>query len=97
MQRCPSTRQAFTFRCASSPPWPSGKNENDGLCDECTKLDLEQSFARAFALYEGARRGRNTRTLKVPLRQWPGHFYYVKSLGDCLSRVMHCKLCNFLR
>jgi hypothetical protein len=27
------TQQVFTFRCASSPPWPSGKNENDGLCD----------------------------------------------------------------
>jgi hypothetical protein len=28
-------------------------------------LDLEESFANAFALYEGARRGRNTRKLEV--------------------------------
>jgi hypothetical protein len=26
-----------------------------------------------------------------------GRFYYVKSLDDRLSRVTHCKLCNFLR
>src|SRR5437762_13261259 len=75
-------------RCA---PWPSSENENDGLCDECTKLDLEQSFARAFALYEGARRGRNTRTLEVYRSDdgpaYLGHFYYVTSLGDGLSRV----------
>lgn len=51
------SQQAFTFGCASSSPWPSGGNDNDGLCEECAKLDLEQSFARAFALYDGARRG----------------------------------------
>ena len=26
-----------------------------------------------------------------------GHFYYVTSLGDRLSRITQCKLCNFLR
>ena len=95
------TQQAFTFCYASSPSWSSGENENDGLCDECAKLDLEQSFARAFALYEGARRGRNTRTLEVYRSDngpaYLGHFYYVTSMGDRLSRVTHCKLCNFLR
>ncbi|KAM0797691.1 heterokaryon incompatibility protein-domain-containing protein [Usnea florida] len=95
------TRSAFTFRSSSSLRWPSGGIENDGLCDECVKLDLEQSFARAFALYEGARRGRNTRTLKVYRSDngppYLGHFYYVTSLGDRLSRLTYCKLCNFLR
>lgn len=97
----PFTQSVFTFRSSSSPLWPSDGNENDGLCDECVKLDLEQSFAQAFALYEGARRGRNTRTLKV-YRSDNGppyleHFYYVTSLGDRLSRLTYCKLCNFLR
>lgn len=95
------TQSAFTFRSSSSLLWPSDENENDGLCDECVKLDMEQSFARAFALYEGARRGRNTRTLKVYRSDngpaYLGHFYYVTSLGNRLSRVTYCKLCNFLR
>ena len=95
------TQQGFTFRCAFSPSWPSGGNDNDGLCDECAKFDLEQSFARAFALYEGARRDRNTRTLQVYcLVNGPPyleHFYHVTSLADRLSRVANCKLCKFLR
>jgi hypothetical protein len=64
-------------------------------------LDLEQSFARALTLYEGARRGRNTRTLEVYRSDddpaYLGRFYYVKSLDDRLSRVTHCKPRNFLR
>lgn len=48
-------------------------------------LNLEESFANAFGLYEGARRGRNTRKLEVyrsddgPAHL--GHFYFVTSLG----------------
>ena len=94
-------QQAFTFRSASSPSWPAGRNENDGLCNECVKLDLEESFANAFALYEGARRGRNTRKLEVYRSDdgpaYLGYFYYVTSLGDRLSRATLCKLCNFLK
>src|SRR2546421_3424847 len=59
------------------------------------------SFARPFAPYKGARRGRSTRTLEVYRSDdgpaYLGHFYYVTSLGDRLSRVTQCKLCNFLR
>lgn len=94
-------QQAFTFRSASSPAWPAGRNENDGLCDECAKLNLEESFSNAFALYEGARRGRNERKLNVYRSDdgpaYLGHFYYVTSLGDRLSRATACKLCNFLK
>ena len=94
-------QQSFTFRSASSPSWPAGRNENDGLCDECTKLNLEESFANAFALYEGARRGRNARKLEVYRSDdgpaYLGYFYYVTSLGDRLSHATLCKLCNFLR
>ena len=95
------TQQGFTFRCASSPSWPSGGHENDRLCDECAKIDLEQSFARAFALYEGARRDRNTQALQVYRSvngpPYLGYFYYVTSLADRLSGVAYCKLCKFLR
>ena len=93
--------QAFTFRSAFSPSWSADKIENDGLCDECAKLNLEESFANAFALYEGARRGRNTRKLEVYRSDdgpaYLGYFYFVTSLGARLSRVTLCKLCNFLK
>lgn len=88
-------QQQFTFSSAWSP--------NGGLCNECVKFDLEQSFARAFALYEGARRGRNNRTLEVYRSDNPNgvpylaSFHYVASLGNRLSHVSLCKLCNFLR
>ena len=93
--------QAFTFRSTSSPSWSADRIENDGLCDECAKLNLEESFANAFALYEGARRGRNTRKLEVYRSDdgpaYLGYFYFVTSLGARLSRVTLCKLCNFLK
>jgi hypothetical protein len=64
-------------------------------------LDLEQSFANAFALYEGARRGRNTRRLEVYRSNdgppYLGHFYYVTSLGNRLSVPSLCRLCHFLK
>ncbi|MCJ1456806.1 hypothetical protein MMC28_007171 [Mycoblastus sanguinarius] len=94
-------QQAFTFSSTFSPSWPAGKDENDGLCDECAKLNLEESFANAFALYEGARRGRYIRKTAVYRSDigpaYLGHFYYVTSLGDRLSRATLCKLCNFLK
>ena len=93
--------QAFTFHSAFSPSWSADRIENDGLCDECAKLNLEESFANAFALYEGARRGRNTRKLEVYRSDdgpaYLGYFYFVTSLGARLSRVTLCKLCNFLK
>ena len=74
---------------------------NDGLCNECAKLDLEGCFTRAYDLYEGARRGRNTRPLAVFRSDngppYLGHFYHVTTLGNRLSRKTACKLCNFLR
>jgi hypothetical protein len=64
-------------------------------------LDLEESFANAFALYEGARRGRNTRKLEVYRSDdgpaYLGHFYYVTSLGNRLSCPSLCRLCHFLK
>ena len=70
------------------------------MCDECAKLDLEDSFARAFSLYEGARRGRNTRELKVYCSDngppYLAQFHYVTSLAERLSCTRHCKLCTFL-
>lgn len=97
----PIPQQAFTFLSTFSPSWPAGKDENDGLCDECAKLNLEESFANAFALYEGARRGRYIRKMTVYRSDigpaYLGHFYYVTSLGDRLSRATLCKLCNFLK
>ncbi|KAI4178778.1 MAG: hypothetical protein L6R41_008211, partial [Letrouitia leprolyta] len=94
-------QQAFTFHPSSSTPWPKGRKGNDGFCNECAKLDLEESFANAFALYEGARRGRNTRTLEVYRSDegppYLGHFYYVTSMGKRLSSPSLCKLCNFLK
>lgn len=93
--------QAFTFQSTSLPSWPGGNNNIEELCNECEKLDLEESFANAFALYEGARRGKNTRKLDV-YRSDDGpaylkSFYYVTSLGNRLSRLTTCKLCNFLK
>lgn len=94
-------QQAFTFRSPSSFSWLKRSNENDGLCDECVKLNLEESFANAFALYEGARRGRNTRRLEVYRSNagppYLGHFYYVTSMGKRLSSPSLCKLCSFLK
>ncbi|RYP13467.1 hypothetical protein DL765_006880 [Monosporascus sp. GIB2] len=81
---------------------PGGKaKEDDPLCEDCAKLDLEKSLASAFALYEGARRGINFRQLGV-YRRGDGpvylkDFYHVASLGDRLSReTSSCKLCAFL-
>jgi hypothetical protein len=97
----PFSGQAFTFTFRCAPPGPSRrKDDDDALCDECAKLDLEQSFASAFDLYDGARRGTNTRPLAA-CRQGNGpvylkDFYYVASLGDRLSRKKDCKLCDFL-
>jgi hypothetical protein len=72
-------RQEYSF------PWLEDIDEIDELCDECAKLDIEQSFAHAFALYEGARRGRNTRTSKVYRSDngpaYLGGLFYVTSLG----------------
>ena len=94
-----SSAHAFTFRCALPATGPS-RGGHDVLCDECAKLDLEQSFASAFALYEGARRGTNPRTLRSCRRAngpvYLKDFYYVSSLGDRLSRKGDCKLCKFL-
>ncbi|RYP60223.1 hypothetical protein DL769_008212 [Monosporascus sp. CRB-8-3] len=95
---------AFTFRFPppSAPERPSGKaEEDDCLCEDCAKLDLEQSLASAFALYEGARRGANSRPLGAYRRgDGPAYlkdFYHVASLGDRLSRGTNdCKLCAFL-
>ncbi|RYP07027.1 hypothetical protein DL764_002786 [Monosporascus ibericus] len=95
---------AFTFRFPppSGPGRASGKaKEDDRLCEDCAKLDLEQSLASAFALYEGARRGTISRLLGVYRRaSGPAYlkdFYHVASLGDRLSReTNNCKLCTFL-
>ena len=94
-----SSAHAFTFRC-SLPATDPCRGGSDVLCHECAKLDIEQSFASAFALYEGARRGTNARTLRS-CRQGNGpvylkDFYYVSSLGNRLSRKGDCKLCKFL-
>ncbi|RYP42121.1 hypothetical protein DL767_000486 [Monosporascus sp. MG133] len=66
------------------------------LCEDCAKLDLEQSLASAFALYEGARRGTISRPLGTYGRgSGPAYlkdFYHVVSLGDRLSReTNNCK------
>ena len=94
------TQQPFTFRAGPSTPWPSDGIYDGELCDECAKLDLELSFARAYALYEGARRAKNNRRLQVYRSDtgpaYLGHFYYVTSLSNRLSRASHCKLCDFL-
>ncbi|KAE9381913.1 HET-domain-containing protein [Stipitochalara longipes BDJ] len=90
------------FRAARVPQRAFGRADKDGLCDECLKLDLEESFVNAFALYEGARRGRNTRKLEVYRSDdddsptYLGHFYFVTSLGNRLSRPSLCRLCHFL-
>ncbi|KAN0094178.1 HET domain containing protein [Hyaloscypha variabilis] len=79
----------------------SGGIDRDGLCDECLELDLEQSFANAFALYEGARRGRNTRKLEVYRSEhgppYLGHFHFVTALGSRLANPSLCRLCHFLK
>jgi hypothetical protein len=95
------SQQAFTFRSTPLSPSPSGSIDRDGLCHECFKLDMEESFANVFALYEGARRGRNTRKLEVyrsvDSPPYLGHFYYVASLGNRLSIPSFCRLCDFLK
>ncbi|GAB1318003.1 hypothetical protein MFIFM68171_08213 [Madurella fahalii] len=73
-----------------------------GLCNDCGGLNLEAKFHRAYDLYEGARRGENTRKLKVYRSYHDGppylaDFYYVTSLGNRLSHHSTCQLCNFLR
>ncbi|KAF1935265.1 HET-domain-containing protein [Clathrospora elynae] len=91
---------SFTFRCP--PPWdaPSDQAGSNTLCAECARLDLEQAFANAFELYEGARRGAIHRPLET-CRKGNGpvylrDFYFVTALDNRLSRPKNCKLCNFL-
>ncbi|MCJ1231587.1 hypothetical protein MMC12_008265 [Toensbergia leucococca] len=83
------------------PSSSANSSHGDGLCDECSRLNLERSFADAFALYEGARRGRNNRKLAVYRSdvgpEYLGHFHYVTSLNDRLSGAISCKLCIFLK
>ncbi|RYP62554.1 hypothetical protein DL771_009684 [Monosporascus sp. 5C6A] len=94
---------AFTFRFPppSAPERASGKDrEDESLCEDCAKLDLGQSLASAFALYEGARRGTVSRPLWAYRRDsGPAYlkdFHHVASLGDRLSRETNsCKLCAF--
>lgn len=88
----------FTFRASSSN---IHSQSNDGLCLECSTLNLEDAFSRAHDLYEQARRGKNTRQL-VSCRSPSGvvylrDFYFVTSLGKRLSELRGCKLCDFLK
>jgi hypothetical protein len=89
-----------------TPEWLNNASEyleaRAGLCNDCRGLNLEPRFHRAYDLYEGARRGKNTRKLKVYRSYDDGppylaDFYYVAPLGDRLSRESTCRLCNFLR
>ncbi|KAI0376121.1 heterokaryon incompatibility protein-domain-containing protein [Hypomontagnella monticulosa] len=94
---------SFTFRFQPPGSVRPTEDESEILCDECAKLDLERSFARAHDLYEGARRHKNGRRLAVykPYGEGPEYladFFYVTSLGDRLSRARQpCKLCDFLK
>ncbi|PQE17214.1 Heterokaryon incompatibility protein [Rutstroemia sp. NJR-2017a BVV2] len=93
----------MSFR--SKPPSSSSynnRNPNPGLCPACSTINISQAFQNAYALYEGARRGTNTRTLDVYRSQtgppYLGHFYYVAALGTRLSTptTTSCRLCTFL-
>ncbi|KAI0877853.1 hypothetical protein GGS24DRAFT_487544 [Hypoxylon argillaceum] len=84
----------------SAPP-PSGPSTAQDLCLDCASLDLETAFARAHSLYEGARRGNNTRRIvSCRSRHGPPYlrdFYFVTSLGARLSENRSCKLCSFFK
>ncbi|KAK4238337.1 hypothetical protein C8A03DRAFT_33629 [Achaetomium macrosporum] len=89
-----------------TPEWLKDASEDleasAGLCNNCQGLNLEARFHRAYDLYEGARRGQNTRKLEVyrSYEEGPPYladFYYVAPLGDRLSRPSTCRLCSFLR
>jgi Heterokaryon incompatibility protein (HET) len=78
------------------------RNEYDRLCNKCAKLNLEESFVNAFALYEGARRGTIKRKVEVYRSEkgpaYLADFYFVTSLGNRLSSIITlCKLCNFFK
>ncbi|KAF1831034.1 HET-domain-containing protein [Decorospora gaudefroyi] len=89
----------FTFRYP--PPWerPSNEPGSDSLCIECARLDLDQSFANAFRLYEGARRGDIQRPLGTYRKDngpvYLRDFFFVTSLGNRLSHPENCTLCTF--
>ncbi|KAF1840365.1 HET-domain-containing protein [Cucurbitaria berberidis CBS 394.84] len=95
-----SAAYPFTFRCAPPGKESEDQGASNTLCYNCAQLDLEQSFANAFELYEGARRGMIERRL-ASCRKGNGpvylkDFYFVTSLGSRLSQPRNCKLCNFL-
>ncbi|MCJ1309316.1 hypothetical protein MMC25_002975 [Agyrium rufum] len=96
-----SSRRILVPRGRLSQARPPPEDLKDGLCNDCSQLNLELSFKRAFDLYEGARRGRNSRTLDVYRSNtgppYLGYFHYVTSLGDRLLRVTQCTLCGFLK
>ncbi|KAH7399683.1 hypothetical protein BKA66DRAFT_406996 [Pyrenochaeta sp. MPI-SDFR-AT-0127] len=96
-----STGSSFQFTFSFPPPVreSAGQGSSDTLCYECAQLDLEQSFSKAFDLYEETRRGRINRPFDT-CRKGNGpvylkDFYFVTSLGSRLSRPSNCKLCNF--
>ncbi|GAP92092.1 putative HET domain-containing protein [Rosellinia necatrix] len=97
----PSRAPASTSTSASAPA-PAPAPPPAELCPECAALDLETAFARAHALYEGARRGRNVREiLSCRSRTGPTYlrdFYFVASLGARLAEDRAwCRLCSFFR
>lgn len=96
-----SAGSSFQFTFSFPPPRQEsvGQGSSNTLCPECAQLDLEQSFVRAFDLYESSRRGKINRPFDT-CRKGNGpvylkDFYFVTSLGNRLSRPKNCKLCNF--
>ncbi|KAF2752158.1 HET-domain-containing protein [Sporormia fimetaria CBS 119925] len=91
----------FTFRCPPPANLTNQLSNPDDLCDECAKLDLDQSFTAAFDLYEGTRRGKYNRPFTSCRKDWgPVYlkdFYYVCSFGTRLSSPSKCSLCTFFR
>lgn len=95
----PSNRPfAFNFRV---PPPGNPSPSTADVCHDCASLDLETALAQAHTLYEGARRGLNTRRLvSSRSRNGPTYlrdFYFVASLGSRLSEDRSCKLCSLFK
>ncbi|KAI8933495.1 hypothetical protein NX059_009233 [Plenodomus lindquistii] len=91
---------SFTFRCPPPRHEPQAPSGFSTLCSECEALDLEHSFIAAHELYEGARRGHNSRSLTACRKKdtdpvYLKNFHFVTSLGNRLSFASQCRLCNF--
>ncbi|KAI0405589.1 hypothetical protein F4802DRAFT_597140 [Xylaria palmicola] len=82
------------------PHWNLAPPTTD-LCRDCALLDLEAAFTSAHSLYEGGRRGKNTRRIASTRSQnGPAYlrdFYFVTSLGTRLAEDRGCKLCSFFK